>query len=153
MQFKIFSAEEVGNIYDKCLHILSTKGVKVDHQDALRILDKAGAQVDFDAQQVRFPRDVIERALQTTQHHVTIAGSNECNDMILPHPNGLLYGCTCNQPMRYLDPDSNTYRDVTLAKVAEWAQLIEVLDDICMGGILTPTDVPEETVDIHALKV
>ncbi len=152
-QLKLLSAEEVGTIYEKCLNILSSKGVKVSHLQALKILDKAGAWVNFDDQQVRFPRDVVEMALQTTPHHMTIAGSDERNDMILPHPSGSFYGCTCNQPMRYHDPDSNTYRDMTLAKVAEWAQLIEALDEIHMGGILTPTDVPEETADIHALKV
>ena len=65
LKLELLTAEEVGDIHDKCLRYLSTKGVKVDHQEALRILDKAGARVDFDSQRVRFPKDVIEEALQT----------------------------------------------------------------------------------------
>jgi len=143
----------VSSIYEKSLGILSTKGVKVNHPQALKILDKAGAVVNFDDQQVKFPKDVIEWALQTLPDHVTIASSDGNNDMILPHPSGTLYGGTCIQSMRYLDPDSNTYRDFTLSKVAEWYQLIDALDGIGTCAIITPADVPEETADIHGLKV
>ena len=153
LQLKLLSSEEVSSIYEKTLGILSTKGVKVNHPQALKILDKAGAVVNFDDQQVKFPKDVIEWALQTVPHQVTIASSDGKNDVIRPHPSGTLYGGTCIQSMRYLDPDSNTYRDFTLSKVAEWYQLIEALDGIHMCAIITPTDVPEETADIHGLKV
>ena len=153
LQLKVLSSEEVNSIYEKTLGILSTKGVKVNHPQALKILDKAGAAVNFDDQQVKFPKDVIEWALQTVPHQVTLASSDGKNDMILPHPSGKIYGGTCIQSMRYLDPDTNTYRDFTLSKVAEWYQLIDALDGIGTAAIITPGDVPEETSDIHGLKV
>ncbi len=153
LQLNVLSSEEVNSIYEKTLGILSTKGVKVNHPQALKILDKAGAAVNFDDQQVKFPKDVIEWALQTVPHQVTLASSDGKNDMILPHPSGKIYGGTCIQSMRYLDPDTNTYRDFTLSKVAEWYQLIDALDGIGTAAIITPGDVPEETSDIHGLKV
>jgi len=91
LQLKVLSSEEVSSIYEKTLGILSTKGVKVNHPQALKILDKAGAVVNFDDQQVKFPKDVIEWALQTLPDQVTIASADGNNDMILPHPSGVLY--------------------------------------------------------------
>lgn len=146
------TAEEIGTIYDKCLYLLSSKGVKVDYPPALKILDKAGAAVDFDSQQVRFPKDIIEMALRSVPHSVTLTGSNERHDIILPHPSGLFYTRSNTGARSYINPDSNTYRDITLADVAEWAQLVEALDEISFCAFPTPRDMPEKTADIHALK-
>jgi trimethylamine:corrinoid methyltransferase-like protein len=112
--------------------------VKVNHPQALKILDKAGAVVNYNDQQVKFPKDVIEWALQTTPHSMTIASSDGNNDMILPHPSEELYTASCIQSMRYLDPDSNTYRDFKQNTVAEWYQLINTLYGVDMCGIITP---------------
>ena len=34
LKLELLTAEEIGNMYDKCLHLLSTKGIKIDHQEA-----------------------------------------------------------------------------------------------------------------------
>jgi trimethylamine:corrinoid methyltransferase-like protein len=153
LQLKLLSPDEVSSIYEKTLGILSTKGVKVNHPKALKILDKAGAEVNFDDQQVKFPKDVIEWSLQTVPRQWTIASSDGNSDMILPHPSGKVYGGTCIQSMRRLNPDSNTYEDFTLNTVAEWYQLIDALDGIGTCAIITASNVPEETSDIHGLKI
>ena len=149
---KVLTAEEESTIYEKCLDFLSNKGVRVQHPQALKILGKAGAQVDFDNQQVRFPKDIIETALHSVPHGLTLAGSDQRHDCILPHPSGLFYTRTSTGCRLYVEPGSNTYRDVTLADVAEYGQLIEVLDNVNFSCFLTPTDAPEETGDIHSMK-
>ncbi len=152
LQLKVLTTEQVNTIYDKCLDFLSSKGVKVTHPQGLRILDKGGAQVDFDNHQVRFPKDVIETALRSAPHGFTLASSDGRNDVILPHPDGLFYRETLTGAPEYLEPDSDTTRDVTLADVAEWAQLVEALDKISFHAAPFPTDVPLEMADISALK-
>jgi trimethylamine:corrinoid methyltransferase-like protein len=153
LQLKLLSPDEVSSIYEKTLGILSTKGVKINHPQALKILDKAGAVVNYDDQQVKFPKDVIEWALQTVPHSMTIASSDGNHDEVRPHPSGKVYGSTCIQSMRRLNPDSGNYEDFNLKTVAEWYQLIDALDGIDCCSIITPSDVPEETSDIHGLKV
>ena len=56
LQLKLLTADEVSTIYGKCLEFLSSKGVKVDHPQALKLLSKAGAEIDFDNEMVRFPK-------------------------------------------------------------------------------------------------
>lgn len=152
LQLKLLTTEEVGTIYDKCLDILSSKGVKVDHPQALKILDKAGAQVNFDNHQVRFPKDITEAALRSVPHGFTLAAGNERHDLILPNPTGMVYLMSNTGANLYLDVDSNACRDLTLADIEEWTQLVEVLEEIESCAFPVPTDVPEETTDIHALK-
>ncbi len=152
LQLKVLTAEEVSSIREKCLDFLSSKGVKVEHQQALKLLDKAGAQVDFSNQQVRFPKDIIEEALRVVPRKVTLGGHSGRKDLTVPHPDGLFYTLINTGARSYLDPETNTYRDLTLANMAEWAQLTEALDEIDCCSILTPRDVPEKTCDIYALK-
>ncbi len=152
LRLKVLTTEQVNTIYDKCLDFLSSKGVKVTHPQGLKILDKAGAQVDFSNHQVRFPKDIIEAALRSAPHGFTLASSNGRNDVILPHPDGLFYRAGLIGDPGYLEPDSNTARDVTLADVGEWAQLVEALDDITLCAAPFPTDMPLEIADISALK-
>jgi trimethylamine:corrinoid methyltransferase-like protein len=133
--------------------VLSNKGVKVDYPQALKMLDKAGVKVDLNSHQVRFPRDIIEAALRKVPRSLTLAARNERHDIVIPHPRGMFYTRNGSGARSYLDPDSNTYRDITLAYVKECAQLVEVLDEIHFCAFPSPTDAPVQTADIHALKI
>ncbi len=152
LQLKVLTAEEVGSIYQKCLDFLSNKGVKVEHPPALKILDKAGAWVNLDDQRVRFSKDIIETALRSVPSQLLLAGSNERHDVTISYPREKLYIATATGNVSYLEPESNTYRDVDIAYVKEWAQLVEALDEIDMLFFPFPKDAPPQTADVHALK-
>ena len=153
LRLKILPSEEVSKMYEKCVKILSEKGIKVvNHPQALKMLHKAGAQVDFDNETVRFPKNTIEEALRTVPHELTLAGRNEQHDCVFPHPKGLFFTRTVTGNPKYLEPIPNKYRDATLADVAHWGQLSEVLDEINFICFLSPQDVPGATADIHSLK-
>ncbi|MFC1956046.1 trimethylamine methyltransferase family protein [Chloroflexota bacterium] len=148
VRFKLLTDDSVRIMYQKCVEFLSNKGIKIiDHPQGLKMLDKAGAQVDFDSGQVRFSKDMIEEALRTVPTALKLS-----HDLVLPHPEGLFYVRSVSGVLEILDSDSNEYRDTTLNDVAEWAQLVEVLPEIDIPLYLSPRDVPEETADIHGLK-
>ncbi len=90
-RLKMLSPEEVNAIYERAVDFLSNKGVQVSHPEALKILDKAGAQVDFNNQQIKFPRDITEWALKVVPHSILLAGQDERRNSIVPHPDGLFY--------------------------------------------------------------
>lgn len=152
LRFKVLSEEEVGVICSKAKKFLSIKGVQVDHEEVLKRLSKAGAQVDMATQMVRFPEDVIDAALKVVPREVTLGGHNGRKDLTIPHPDGLFYTLLNTGSRNYLDPETNTYHPLTLADMAEWAQLCEAVDEMDCCSINTPRDVPDETCDIHALK-
>ncbi len=150
---RLLSPEDVNRLHEKCLHVLINKGVSVEYPKALGILDKAGAQVDHATQMVRFPLDIIEMALQSAPKSFTVMGSDAKYDFELPHPTGSFYTCTCVQSMRYHDPDTNQFCDVTSDRLAEWVQLASRLDHIDKIAIQTATDVPQQTADVHSLNI
>jgi trimethylamine:corrinoid methyltransferase-like protein len=152
-RLRFLTENEESLIYEKCLHILSRKGVKIDYPNALDILKKAGAEVDEKAKNVRFSRDQIEEALRTVPRGFTVKGSHEKHDFVVPHPTGSFYTSTCVQTMQYHDPDTNGFVDVTRQRLAEWTQLADRLENIHKIAMQTPTDAPHETADVHSLNI
>jgi trimethylamine:corrinoid methyltransferase-like protein len=152
LQLRVLSSEEVGNMFDKCLHLLSAKGVNIDHPEALKALAKAGVQVDMNNRRARFPKNIIEEALRTVPKSVTLGGQEKENDFVLPDSKGPFRTRTGTGAPEWIDPETNTFQALTIDNVAEWGQLGAFLDEIDTIAFPSPQDVPEETADIHALK-
>ncbi len=153
LKLRLLSTDEVWKIYEKCLHILSMQGVKVDHEGVLAILDEAGAEVDDETRRVRFPTDLVEMALRSAPKEVTIKGADERYDCPIPHADGLFYTSTNVQSMLRHNPDTRRFEDVTSESYAEWCQLIQVLDNVNLCAIQTPMDVPPTSAEVHALNI
>ncbi len=145
--------DEENLIYEKCLHILSEKGVKVDYERGREVLEKAGARVDNETGMVRFNRNQIEAALKTAPSSFTVTGSDQKDDFLLPHPGSSFYTSTCVQTMRYQDPESGSFTDVTRDKYTEWLQLADALPNVHKVAMQTPRDAPPASVDVHSLHL
>ena len=153
LQLKVLSSEEINKIYEKCLIFLENKGVQVEHPEALKLLEKAGANVNFNDERVRFSKDIIEAALRSAPRELLLAGSETDYDIHITHPRENLYISSATGNVSYLDAESNALHDVDIAYVREWAQLVSLLDDIDALFFPFPKDAPVQTADIHALKV
>ncbi|MFW2365105.1 MAG: trimethylamine methyltransferase family protein [Desulforhopalus sp.] len=153
LKLRFMSDSEVDQIYEKSISILTDKGVKVEYEKALKLLEKGGATVDYATENVKFPRELIEECLKNAPKEFTVKGSGEQHDLKLPHPTGSFYSSTCVQTMKYWDPETKWYTDVTAKSWAEWCQLCEILDNVHKVAIQTPMDVPAETADVHALSI
>ena len=152
-RLRILERNEDELILEKCYQVLTRKGVRVEYQPALDLLKNAGAAVDEKSQTVRFSFKQIEDALKSAPSSFTVKGSREDRDFALPHPEGSYYTSTCIQTMRYHDPDSGDFRDVTAESLAEWTMLAEKLPNIHKIAMQTPCDVPQSTADVHSLYI
>jgi len=152
-RIRFLTSEEVNTIYENSLKVLAKKGVKITHQQGLTLLDRGGAEVDFGNQRVRFPKDIVEYALETVPNGCVLAGGDERYDTVLPHPKKMFYSGLFSGNQIYIDPDTNMQRNVSLNDVEELGQLVQVLDHIDLCSYPFPTDIPGETADVHALKV
>ncbi len=65
-QFRILSDQQLEKLHHATLEILERTGVTVDCEEAIELLDGAGADVS-DPQRVKIPSHLIERALRTVR--------------------------------------------------------------------------------------
>jgi trimethylamine--corrinoid protein Co-methyltransferase len=61
----LLGADLITRVIDEAFQLLQKPGVKVQNEEARVLLQSAGAEVDFETQVVRIPKDLALRALQT----------------------------------------------------------------------------------------
>ena len=61
---EILSEEQVDDIYRGALGVLSGTGVRIEHKEALALLQKNGCTVDYDDMRARFPEGLVESCLR-----------------------------------------------------------------------------------------
>lgn len=151
LRAKILSANEITVLKEKVETLLATKGIKIDHPQAMAVLKKAGAEVT--AGSVKFPKAVIAQALQSVPRTFTLAAPDPHYDLVFPHPQGAFYTRTCTGGMNYLT-ENGEYHNVRIEEVADWIKLINALEHInfCALPSTSGKSVPGEAVDIHTLR-
>lgn len=139
-------------IFEKVLTYLSECGVKVQHTGVLKKLSVAGAKVDFQNENVRFPQELVKEYMTLAPRSFTLAADDRGLDMLLPSADDGFYACTNTGARGIIDPYTGTYRAVTLTDVQKWGSMVEQLENIHMCAVPTPTDVPADTADVHGLR-
>ena len=153
LKLRMLSSEQVGTMREKCLELLATMGMRIDHDGALGILAEAGADVDRETHVVKFPAELVESAVKTVPGELVVKGADPRHDLPIPHPDGLFYTSTNVQSMLHHDVESKRFEDNSVARFAEWCQMIEVLEHTDICAIQTPMDVPAESAEVHALNI
>lgn len=143
---KFLTEQELGDIYEKCVEVLSKNGVEVKYPKALDLLAAAGAQVDRATEMVRFPKDVIQAAIDNVPRTVTLGAT------VIPDPVGRRFAESHSGSNMYYDTKLKRYREATVTDVAEFAQLQEQLPEATITSYPFPNDVPKQTADIYALR-
>ncbi len=151
--FSFFTSENVNNLRDKVFDLLEHHGIELDpHPEMFKILKNAGVQVDSDTGLVRFPRSIMENFIEQAPKKFILGAREKERILELPRPDGTFYARTGTGAHGWIEPENNAYRKVTVGDLANWAKLINGLDEISFVPFLFPNDVPMETADVYGLS-
>ena len=136
-------------VHQATLELLRRTGVRVVVPDVRDLLAKAGCWVDGD--RVRIPSHLIEWAIRTAPHGVSLCDRNGGPAMFLEGRKGY-YGTGSDTPY-VLDAYTGERRQAVLADVANVARLVDALPHIdflmCMG---IASDVTESLSDLYHFR-
>lgn len=147
-----FSDSDLEVLREKAFELLEKNGVKMDHPEVLKLLDEAGAFVDFDSKRVRFSKRFLEEQIAEAPKALTLVGRNGKHKLKLPREDGTFHTRTNTGAQSWLEPETGTYRRIDLSDVATWARLASKLEEIGFCAFPVPSDVPSATADVHALR-
>ncbi len=82
-KYKPFTEEELKEIDAAVMQILEEVGIEVNSKQAYEILKKNGAIVDSESNIVRFPRSMVEDAIDSSPSKVILRGREEKHDLYL----------------------------------------------------------------------
>jgi len=146
----VLSKSQREELHLATLEILERTGSRIFHEEALLLLEKAGADVS-DSNLVRIPSSLIEWAIRCSPPRVTIFDRNGMPAMYLE--NGRTYFGTGSDCPNIIDHQTGQRRKFLKEDVCQGARLCDALPNIdfvmSMGLI---SDVPVETSDRHQFE-
>jgi len=148
-----FSQDQLELMKARVFELLEHRGVKMDHPEVLKLMDKAGATVDFDSKIVRLAKDFLEEQISQAPTKITLTGRNGENHVKIPRDDGTFYTRTNTGAQSWIDLESGKYRRITASDVTDWARLADRLEEISICAFPVPSDVPTATPDVHALNL
>lgn len=126
--------DQVVRLQEATYHVLETVGVKFPNQRSLEILADNGCLVDMATQVVRFPRDVVDRAMATVPRTFTMGARNPAFDLHLAE--GTSYYTLDGCGVAALDPETRQERASRKSDLAAQARVADSLPGI---GFIWPT--------------
>ena len=147
-QYKPLSEANLQRIHQASLEVLEHTGIEVEPSEAREIFRAAGARMDEERRRVHLPRGLVERALSSAPHAVTLCGRDPQWDIVLGGKR--VHMGTGGAAIHILDLESQQVRDTTLADVALIGRLVDKLDNIhfylraCVAH-----DVPVKLLDVN----
>jgi trimethylamine:corrinoid methyltransferase-like protein len=75
---------DMDKIFRKILWFFEEKGVVVEHERILKLLDEGGAEVNHKAQHVRFPERMVRELMEKAPSGFTLAAPDPEYDIDLP---------------------------------------------------------------------
>jgi len=127
-QIQVLSPEERIQVHERSLKLLAETGVRVMSEHGRKILSKAGAEVDRDAQMVRFPRALVEAALNLAPKKFTLGGRR--NEWDLEMNIGECSLLADGGAVSVLDWETGEIRPGTFDDWLDATHLIDELDEV-----------------------
>ena len=140
--------EDLRRIHSSTLKVLEETGVRMDEENALKLLDDAGATVDFKRKIVKVPQSLIEELIKKARKCVRLCGRNPKYDLTLGE--GKVHIMTSSTGIRVLDMDTGEVRPSTKKDVEDSAKLADALENFHIYSIMVDAlDYPEEIMGLE----
>jgi trimethylamine--corrinoid protein Co-methyltransferase len=137
-------------IVDEALDVLAHTGVLIEDRRALDRLAEIGVGADAGTHRVTFPRNVVERALETAPSSITLHRRDG-------EPHATLAGdrvhfVPASSALRILDRKTEAAREPTTADFVEYVKLADGLPNLdYLSTAFIPKDVPQDMADAWRL--
>jgi len=148
--FEYFTKEEIDKIHNATLEVLEKVGVKIEEENALKLLDSVGADVDFTKKIAKIPPHIVKEAIKNSPNSILFAGRDSKFDLKLEGKRvhfGLGEGA-----IEYLDSENNSIRPSTMSDAENASKLADALPNIdFVMPLFTAQDVPKQVMPLYDL--
>jgi trimethylamine--corrinoid protein Co-methyltransferase len=148
----ILSDDEVHDIHAATLEVLERTGVIVREEKALKLLEQAGAVVDYNENLVKIPAYLVEEAVSKTPKSFIWHARNPNNSIRIggePTKFGPASGA-----VNVIDLETGQCRLPTKRDAEQQVKLIDALENISINyPPASLSDVPEQLADIYCVAI
>lgn len=146
--YRLFTDEEVSKIADGVFWTLENVGIEVNSDGARNVLDDAGADVEAEGRVIKFPRSMVEDAIDRAPSQVILHGRDPDHDLFLE--DARVYFGTGGTVLYILDLETGEKRPTTVDDIANVGRLVDSLDNVHFYLVpLYPNELPQADVDVN----
>ena len=127
-QFRLLSDNQIEELHLATLQILERTGVAFQCQEAIDLLDSAGADVS-NPNRVKIPSYLVEQALRTAPKTITFYTRDGESAIVLNGMTGSHFG-SAPDPRKILDPYTKKVRTCYVEDIAGMSRLIDALPNM-----------------------
>jgi len=144
----VLTRSDVDRIHEHSLDLLERVGIVYNTSQALRILERRGAQVDHDRKWASLPRDLVGWAIEQAPREVRLHARSPERDVVLdgrkPHHT------TDSQGTEAIDLETGERRDATAEDLRRGLRFADALDMVEIVNVMVAaSDVPSHLRTIH----
>ena len=130
-QLKLLSEEQVTAIHNAALQILEQTGLKIENQDALDLLEDAGATVNRKRQVATIPPYLVNESIEKAPRSIRLSARDPEQDVLMKPERSFL--SSCNGPPYVYDYEEETERPPTREDLRESVKLQNELPNVDMS--------------------
>ncbi len=133
--FNILSQEEVEQIKKASVDILKETGMKIEHNEALKMLEKNDCIVDYERKVAKFPEGLINECLKRCPSSFRVKARDPKNDLIF---GGNTVYFKSSPGMHIVDPRTGEHRDATKQEYIDAVRVLDALENHDWFSCYTP---------------
>ena len=139
---EILNRDQLCQIHSTTLQVLENVGVRVEEEEALRVLTEAGAKVDVKNKIVRIPNYLVKECLQKAPSAFTLFGRDLKHKQTFG--DGHVYFSMQGEGVNVLDLETGERRPSTIKDVTAFYRLADALENIDHASMcVSALDVPD----------
>jgi trimethylamine--corrinoid protein Co-methyltransferase len=150
--FDLLSPGELGQIHQNALDVLEKVGCIIEHQEALTLLQSAGAKVDSGKNRAFFSELMVEKALASVTRKYVAAGRHPENSYEVYAGMDAKLRCL-GGALNWFSTIEEDYRPITLMDAKKMLTLADALPHIDLVGTPYAAEFPSKTYDVHSLRL
>ncbi|MEM2843738.1 MAG: trimethylamine methyltransferase family protein [Candidatus Bathyarchaeia archaeon] len=151
-KLEVLSHDEILKIHEASMNVLYNIGIIIKSDKALKLLEGAGATVDYKRNLVRIPEYLLKEALTHAPSNIVVYDRDRKNTLNLGDDNTYAWSGYCATYILTLDLCER--RMATLDDLAKFTRLADALENIHVVGMqVVPQDVPYKYADVKAAQI
>lgn len=127
IEFNVLNKNKIETIHEKSMDLLENFGMRIVGARTIELLKKYGCSVDGDM--VKFPKAVVDKALNTIPKELTLYTRNGQPNMVINSKNNVYFGTHSDQ-LEILDHKTNMARPYLKSDIKNMCKLGSYLSNI-----------------------
>ncbi len=153
VKYDVMNDEELSFLKNEIERLLIERGIHLDHDEMLSELAELGCIVDMETKDLKFTKELIDKALAAVPEKFTLYSPAGTRDLEFPNPEGKFYSRTNTGAPNYRDINGDTHY-TTLEEVVDWYKLTNAMENIDFVTLPSTSGeyVPGDAVDVYTLE-